>query len=119
MFKECMCGHVWTSEYDWRQAEYVGIQEINDMKLELRNCGCGSTCAIVVKPAPLGYTVTLGSDMKGRVTADGKDVDPDMWYWEPLGWSGRSVWSGPFPTFMKASGEGSLWYANAKEAGHA
>lgn len=48
--KACSCCGRPITEEQWEGLEYVGVQrgteEIPD--LELRNCGCGSTLAIVV-----------------------------------------------------------------------
>lgn len=50
--KACSCCKRAISEDDWESMDYVGIQkgdaDIGVPDLELRNCGCGSTLAIVV-----------------------------------------------------------------------
>jgi len=48
--KTCSCCARLISEEDWEKMTYVGVQKGTDEipDLELRNCGCQSTLAIVV-----------------------------------------------------------------------
>lgn len=49
--KVCACGHA-ISEEEWETLRYIGIQSVPPSfgmpDLELRNCVCGSTIAVVV-----------------------------------------------------------------------
>lgn len=50
--KTCTCCGAKITEDDWERMSYVGVQrgdaEIGVPDLELRNCACGTTLAIVV-----------------------------------------------------------------------
>jgi hypothetical protein len=45
LFKFCARCHRW---FDWRAAPLVGYQQDDRQRLELRNCPCGSTGAVLV-----------------------------------------------------------------------
>lgn len=48
VYKKCKCGHAYTRE-TWGALDYAGEQPAEDGEvLELRNCVCGSTLAIVL-----------------------------------------------------------------------
>ena len=49
MTKTCGCGKQYSSG-EWKLLPYVGVHEDEVERLELRNCGCGSTLAIVLGP---------------------------------------------------------------------
>jgi hypothetical protein len=48
--KRCGCGRCFTRA-QWRELQYVGAQADDVETLELRNCPCGSTIAVVVEQA--------------------------------------------------------------------
>jgi hypothetical protein len=50
MVKRCGCGRCFTRA-QWRELQYVGAQVDDIETLELRNCPCGSTIAVVVEQA--------------------------------------------------------------------
>jgi len=43
--KQCACGESYTKA-EWKELRFVGEQKLDDGKLELRDCVCGSTIAI-------------------------------------------------------------------------
>jgi hypothetical protein len=47
--KKCRCGLEYT-EALWNKLPLVGRQDLEDEELELRNCVCTSTLALVTKP---------------------------------------------------------------------
>ena len=47
--KKCRCGLEYT-EALWNELPLVGRQDLEDEELELRNCVCTSTLALVVQP---------------------------------------------------------------------
>lgn len=54
-FREtCSCCGRKFGAAEWSRLQYVGIQEAPGMSLELRNCSCGSTIALVLADATGG-----------------------------------------------------------------
>ena len=49
--KACGCGLIYSREA-WGKLEYLGPQDDGEALLELRNCTCGSTLAVIVGPSP-------------------------------------------------------------------
>lgn len=48
--KTCSCGKRY-NEAEWKRLPLVGEQDDGVERLELRNCSCGSTIAIVLGPS--------------------------------------------------------------------
>jgi len=55
--KRCACGRSY-SEAEWETLPYVGVQKIDDERLEIRNCVCGSSITVRL-PSPSVPSETL------------------------------------------------------------
>lgn len=51
-FKTCTCCRRAISQKEWTQLRYVGVQADEVEALELRDCDCGSTLAVVTRSTP-------------------------------------------------------------------
>lgn len=57
-FKTCTCCQRRISPLEWSQLPLLGWQSDDVETLELRDCLCGSTIAVVLSPAPVPRTVS-------------------------------------------------------------
>lgn len=82
--KRCTVCNVDIPPGDWRELAFVGYQELDGERLELRNHACGSTLAIEVTPS--GLTTSLLYELANVFEADARDVGglPGPYAWPPV-----------------------------------
>lgn len=88
--------------FDWEALPLLGIQPDDEEPLELRNCHCGSTIAVVVAPAPVNlfsasrwsvYRVADGCRLEGTASAELiAAVEADQIGAAPAYLDGAGVW---------------------------
>lgn len=81
--KKCGCG---TEHYagSWTELSFVGFMDDGDGgRIEMRDCGCGSTIAVEVEPTGLPWTMAQDLARLFAVEADRVDGFSDPYEWPP------------------------------------